>query len=160
MVCSVETEHRAERISRRVIVQTAHILPVATVALGIASGAIDAQQCYGQSGPKMLQLLRGDLKGQDNRVQESIVTVVQFQAGQTAPWHTHPGAQEILYALDGEVTLMAEGQSARSIKAGEVALTPADVRHSVRNDKSLVAKVLVVHSRADKEEPLTVVAKD
>jgi quercetin dioxygenase-like cupin family protein len=93
------------------------------------------------------------LKGQDNQVQESIVT-------EAAPWHTHPSAQEILYALEGEVTLLVDGQSVRSVKAGEIAITPADLRHSVRNDTLLAAKVLVVHSRADKEKPLMVVAKD
>ena len=72
----------------------------------------------------------------------------------------HPGAQEIVYGLDGAVTLEVEGQATKTIKAGDVALTPADVPHLVRNDgANSAARILVMHSRADKQKPMLVVVK-
>ena len=55
--------------------------------------------------------------------------------------------------------VMAEvdGQEATMIAAGDVALIPPDVPHSVRNDDANVSvKALVIHSRADKQKPLLV----
>jgi quercetin dioxygenase-like cupin family protein len=47
----------------------------------------------------MTRLLRSGLRGQGNQVQESIVTLVEFEPHQAAPWHMHPGAQEIFMCL-------------------------------------------------------------
>jgi quercetin dioxygenase-like cupin family protein len=72
----------------------------------------------------------------------------------------HPGAQEIVYGLDGAVILEVAGQAAKTIKAGDVALTPGDVPHLVRNDDANVtATILVIHSRADKQKPMLIVVK-
>ena len=69
-------------------------------------------------------------------------------------------SQEILYVLEGNVTVERDGLGAKVIGAGEVALTPADMPHSVRNDgTSMTAKVLVFHSRADKQKPLLALVK-
>jgi quercetin dioxygenase-like cupin family protein len=153
---NIEAAPRATpQISRRVVVQMAPVFPLVAAAVGIASDAAKAQRGYDQAGVKMTQVLRSDLQGQGNQVQESIVTFVEFPPGQGAPMHIHPGAQEIFYVLEGNVTLEQDGLGARVISAGDVALTPADVPHSVRNDgKSMNAKVLVLHSRADKQKPL------
>jgi quercetin dioxygenase-like cupin family protein len=147
------------RISRRIALQIASAFPLAVALAGTASKAARAQG-YGPTGPKFTQLLRRDLEGQGNQVQESIVTLAEFQPGQGSPWHNHPGAQEILYVLEGTVTAEVEGRPAATIKAGEVILIPAEVPHSVRNDgTSVTARALVTHSRADKEKPLLVVVR-
>jgi quercetin dioxygenase-like cupin family protein len=97
---------------------------------------------------------------QGNQVQESVVTVIEFSPGQAAPWHMHPGAQEILYVTEGTLTVEVEGQGAKTTKAGDVVLTPAEVPHSVRNeDKSITAKGVLIRSRADKQKPLLVNVK-
>jgi quercetin dioxygenase-like cupin family protein len=146
-------------ISRRIAVQIASAFPLAVALAGTASKVARAQG-YGSTGPRFTQLLRRDLEGQGSRVQESIVTLAEFQPGQASPWHNHPGAQEILYVLEGSVTAEVEGRAAAVMKAGEVILIPADVPHSVRNDgTSITARALVTHSRADKEKPLLVVVK-
>src|SRR5262249_58676873 len=82
------------RISRRIALQIASTFPLAVALAGTASKAARAQ---GSTGPKFTQLLRRDLEGQGNQVQESIVILAEFQPGQGSPWHNHPGAQEILY---------------------------------------------------------------
>jgi quercetin dioxygenase-like cupin family protein len=145
------------RISRRIALQIASTFPLTVALAGTASKAAHAQGS-GSTGPKFTQLLRRDLEGQANQVQESIVIVAEFQPGQGSPWHNHPGAQEILYVLEGSVTAEVEGRAAATIKAGEVTLIPAEVPHMVRNDgTSVPARALVTYSRADKEKPLLVV---
>jgi quercetin dioxygenase-like cupin family protein len=144
-------------ISRRIAVQIASTFPL---AVALAGTKVARAQGYGSTGPRFTQLLRRDLEGQGSRVQESIVTLAEFQPGQASPWHNHPGAQEILYVIEGNVTAEVEGRAAAAMKAGEVILIPADVPHSVRNDgTSITARALVTHSRADKEKPLLVVVK-
>lgn len=45
--------------------------------------------------PKLTQILRKDLESQDQKVQETIVSVVDFGPGSAVPWHMHAGAQEL-----------------------------------------------------------------
>jgi quercetin dioxygenase-like cupin family protein len=157
---SVSFRRTTTQISRRATMQLASVLPIAVAAEAIVSRVACAQGGYEQQGPKATQLLQSDLLGQDNQVQESVVSLVEFQPGRGAPWHMHPGAQEIVYGLDGAVTLEVEGQAAKTIKARDVALTPADVPHLVRNDgANIAARILVVHSRADKQKPMLVTVK-
>jgi len=138
----------------------APVFPIAVAAGGIASDLAVAQGGYEQGGPKANQILRSDLLGQGNQVQESVVTLVEFSPGQAAPWHMHPGAQEILYLVEGNLTVEVEGQEAKTISAGDIVLTPAEVPHSVRNaGTSVTAKGVVMHSRADKQKPLLVTVK-
>jgi quercetin dioxygenase-like cupin family protein len=112
------------------------------------------------AGPKLTPILRKDLEAQGQRVEESVVSVVEFGPGAAAPWHMHPGAQEILYALEGNLVVEVEGQPAATIRAGECSVIPADLPHLARNDSgSASAKALVVHSRSAKDKPLVVPVK-
>jgi quercetin dioxygenase-like cupin family protein len=143
-------------ISRRIALRIASLFPLAVAFAGPASKTVRAQG-YGPTGPKFTQLLRSDLQGQGNQVQESIVTLAEFQPGQASPWHIHPGAQEILYVLEGTVTAEVDGQAGATMKAGELLLIPAETPHLVRNDgASATARAHAAHSRADKEKPLLV----
>ena len=122
------------------------------VAIG-ASSRVWAQVPAG--GPKANQILRRDLEGQAHKVEETVVTVVEFLSGSGAPWHMHPGAQELLFGLEGTLTIEVEGKGTTEVKSGEIGLIPADVPHTVRNESSTApAKALVVHSRSDKGKPL------
>src|SRR5260370_35603789 len=116
----------------------ATVLPIALAAEALVARAACAQGGYDKSGPKATQLVRTDLLGQANQVQESVVSVVEFQPGRGAPWHMHPGAQEMVYGLDGAVTLEVEGQATKTIKAAAVHLTPAEGPHLVRNNNSII----------------------
>jgi mannose-6-phosphate isomerase-like protein (cupin superfamily) len=72
-------------------------------------------------------------------------------------WHVHPGAQELVFGLEGKLTLEIEGRGAKSIGVGETGLVPSDVPHTVRNETaSEPAKILVVYSRSDKDQPVRV----
>ena len=113
-----------------------------------------------QAGPKLTQILRKDLEGQDHVVQETVVSIVDFGPGTAASWHMHPGAQELLHVIEGSLVVEVEGGETTLLKTGEAAIIPADIVHLARNENtSARGKALVVHSRAAKDKPLIVVVK-
>src|SRR5262245_35614998 len=113
-----------------------------------------------QAGPKLTQILRKDLEGQDHVVQETVLSIVEFPPGAAAPWHMHPGAQELLHVIEGNLVVEIEGKGSTLLKAGEAGIIPAELVHLARNESaSANGKALVVHSRAAKDKPLIVVVK-
>jgi len=126
-----------------------------TGAAAMASAASRSAEAV--VGPDPTELLRSDLVGQDQKVAETLVTVVAFPPGAVSTWHIHPGAQELVFGLQGILTLEIDGQGAKSIGAGDSGLVPADVAHTVRNETaSEPARILVVYSRSDKNSPIRV----
>jgi len=112
------------------------------------------------AGPKLTQILRKDLENQGQVVQETIVSVVDFGPGTAAPWHMHPGAQELLHVIEGSLVVEIEGSGTTLLKTGEAAIIAADLVHLARNENTGASgKALVVHSRAAKDKPLMVVVK-
>src|SRR5262249_15855494 len=100
-------------------------------------------------GPSPIEILPSDLIAQDHKVTETLVTTVPFPHGWVLSWHVHPGAQELVFGLEGKLTLEIEGRGANSIGVGETGLVPSDVPHTVRNETaSEPAKILVVYSRS------------
>ena len=128
---------------------------------GLAAAAPSlANIAVAQAGPKLTQILRNDLEGQGQVVQETVVSVVEFPPGSAAPWHVHPGAQELLHVIEGSLIVEVEGKGSNILKAGEAGIIPAELVHLARNDSaSTTGKALVVHSRAAKDKPLLVVVK-
>jgi quercetin dioxygenase-like cupin family protein len=125
-----------------------------------ALSRVAAAQAQQGGGPKLTQLLRADLVSQDQKVQESVVSALEMGPGAAAPWHMHPGAQELLFVYEGELTLEVEGQGRKVIREGEVGLIPAETPHLAKNESTtMTARAAVTHSRADKQKPLTVVVK-
>jgi len=115
-------------------------------------------RAYAQGIPKLTQILRQNLEGQDHVVQETVATTVEFPAGSAAPWHMHPSAQELLYVTEGALTVEIEGRGKTFLKEGEATIIPADVVHLVRNESTTeLGEAFVVHSRAAKDKPLMVV---
>jgi quercetin dioxygenase-like cupin family protein len=113
-----------------------------------------------QPTAKLTLVARPDLEGQDHKLEETVVNLLEMPPAATAPWHMHPGAQELLYVTEGDLVLQVEGKGATLLKAGQLGLIPADIPHLARNEStSVIAKALVTHSRADKDKPLTVVLK-
>ena len=135
------------------------LLQLAVSAAAMSAGTETVLAQASQSGPKLTQILRSDLSGQDRKVAETVVNVLDMPAGAAAPWHMHPGAQELLFVIDGKVTVEIEGQATKVLNAGEIILIPAEVPHLARNDGSGAARALVTHSRAEKEKPFVVAVK-
>jgi quercetin dioxygenase-like cupin family protein len=108
------------------------------------------------AGPKLTQILKKDIEGQDQKVQETIVSIVEFGPGVAAPWHMHPSAQETLYALDGNLIVEIEARGIAPVKLGEASIIPGDIPHLARNETNATVKALVVHTRGAKDKPFVV----
>ena len=135
-------------------------LHLAGAALALPAATRMALAQAAPATPKLTLLLRADLQGQDQKVQETVVNVLEMAPGVGAPWHMHPGAQEIIFVLDGALAVEVEGQGTKAAKAGEIILIPAEIPHLARNDSAnALARALVTHSRADKDKPFLVVLK-
>src|SRR5262245_57124428 len=135
-------------------------LHLAGAALALPAAARMALAQATQGAPKLTLLLKADLQGQDQKVQETVVNVLEMAPGVGAPWHMHPGGQEIIFALDGIFAVEVEGQGTKKVSAGEIILIPAEIPHLARNDSAnTTARALVTHSRADKDKPFLVVLK-
>ncbi|CAJ95863.1 Mannose-6-phosphate isomerase, cupin superfamily [Cupriavidus necator] len=83
---------------------------------------------------------------------EAVVARVEVAPGTYAGRHTHPG-DEISYVMEGEVQLLIDGQSPRTVKAGESFVVPAGVVHDAHNNSSAAARVLGVYV-VEKGKPL------
>ena len=83
---------------------------------------------------------------------EAVVARVEVAAGAKAGRHTHPG-DEISYVMDGEVTLLVDGQAPRILKAGESFVVPAGIVHDAHNDSAAPVKLLGVYV-VEKGKPL------
>ena len=115
-----------------------------------------SQIAAAQGRPKLTQILRNDLQGQGEKVQETVVNILEMGPGAAAPWHMHPGAQELLFVYEGDIVLEIQGQGTKTLKAGSIGIIPAEIPHLARNESSsAAAKALVTHSRAERDKPLT-----
>jgi quercetin dioxygenase-like cupin family protein len=133
------------------------LLQVAGVLIAVPSSARIAFAQTPATGPKLTQILKKDMEGQGQAVQETVVSIVEFGPGSSAPWHTHPSAQETLYALDGDLVVEVEGRGTASVKLGEASIIPGDIPHLARNEStSATVKALVVHTRGAKDKPFVV----
>src|SRR5499433_3527554 len=89
-----------------------------------------------QAGPKLTQILRNDLEGQGQVVQETVVSMVEFPSGAAAPWHMHPGAQELLHVIEGSLIVEIEGKERAVLEAGQAGIIPAELVHLARNESA------------------------
>ena len=83
---------------------------------------------------------------------EAVIARVEVAPGAKAGRHTHPG-DEISYVLEGEATLLIDGQPPRSVKAGESFVIPAGVVHDAHNDGAVPIKLVGVYV-VEKGKPL------
>lgn len=83
---------------------------------------------------------------------EAVVARVEVAPGAKAGRHTHPG-DEISYVLEGEATLLVDGQQPRPVKAGESFVVPAGIVHDAHNNGATAIKLLGVYV-VEKGKPL------
>jgi len=136
------------------------LLIVAGAALALPAIARIAHAQPSPGAPQLTQLLKADLTRQNQTVQETVVNLLEMPPGVSAPWHMHPGAQEVVFVIEGALVVEVDGEAPKEIDAGRVALIPAEIPHLVRNVAAgTPAKALVTHSRSDKEKPFVVTLK-
>jgi quercetin dioxygenase-like cupin family protein len=88
---------------------------------------------------------------------EAVIARVEVAPGAKAGRHTHPG-DEISYVMEGEATLLIDGQPPRKVKAGESFVIPAGVIHDAHNDSNAPIKLVGVYV-VEKGKPLATPAK-
>lgn len=97
--------------------------------------------CRAQSpqAPKLSELLKADLQRQGQTVQETLVNLLEMGPNVSAPWHMHPGAQEIIFVIDGRLVVEVDGERSKQLVAGGIALISAETAHLVRNESAQMA---------------------
>ena len=106
-------------------------LPVLTLIMGIALGAVGGQLTRGQQQPiKRTDLLKLDLAEiKDN---EMHVWMAEIAPGASTGRHSHP-TPRFVYVLEGAVVLELDGKPAQAFKAGQAfAEMPKEI-HNFRN---------------------------
>jgi quercetin dioxygenase-like cupin family protein len=83
---------------------------------------------------------------------EAVVARVEVAPGAKAGRHTHPG-DEISYVMEGEATLLIDGQAPRQVKAGESFVIPAGTIHDAHNNSATPVRLVGVYV-VEKGKPL------
>lgn len=83
---------------------------------------------------------------------EALISRLEAMPGFKAGRHTHPG-DEMTYVMEGEITLIIDGEPPRQVKAGEAFVVPAGVVHDAHNNTSGLIKLVAVHV-VEKGKPL------
>ena len=118
---------------------------LAAVGLALSAGVLFAQ------APALTRTIvgRADVSV-PNR--EAVVARVEVAPGGKAGRHTHPG-DEISYVMEGEATLLVDGQPPRIVKAGESFVIPAGVVHDAHNNSTVPTRLVGVYV-VEKGKPL------
>lgn len=103
--------------------------------LAVASGLVSAQ------GLTRVMVGKADVSVPGR---EAVIARVDVAAGGKSGRHTHPG-DEISYILEGELTLLVDGQPPRQVKAGESFVVPAGMVHDAHNNGSVATKLVGVY---------------
>ena len=111
----------------------------------VSAGALMAQN----SGLTRTLVGRGDMSVPGR---EAVVARVELAPGARAGRHTHPG-DEIAYVMEGESTLLIDGEPPRAVKAGESFIIPAGVIHDAVNNGAVPVKLVGVYV-VEKGKPL------
>jgi quercetin dioxygenase-like cupin family protein len=103
------------------------LLPAAAaiLAIGLGLGPAASQQAAQPQPIKRTILEKHDVPG---TALESVLGTAEIAPNAAFDRHTHPGIENG-YILEGSLTLNAEGQPTRQLKAGDSSFIPAGVVH-------------------------------
>lgn len=123
-----------------------------TLAVGIAVGMLGSHVLNAQPQPVTRTILQQqDLEGAAGR--EVIMYRAEVIPGGAAGRHFHPGP-EVLYVLEGALTLEPDGQPPMTLKAGESTHVPAKHIHNAKNTSATGATKVLVFLVGEKGQPL------
>jgi quercetin dioxygenase-like cupin family protein len=130
-------------------------MSAALCALGLAVLLPAAAQApTGASALKRTEVTRADVAQAGH---EAVVMKVELAPGGHAGRHTHPG-NEISYVVDGDCSLLVDGQPARKLHGGEAFVVKTGLVHDLRNDGSTPVHLIGVYE-VEKGKPLATPAK-
>lgn len=125
------------------------MLILGACAMQAQAPAPAAAPAPGASGLSRVMVGRADVSVPGR---EAVIARVEVAPGAKAGRHTHPG-DEISYVMEGEATLLIDGQPPRKVKAGESFVIPAGVVHDAHNDSKATIKLVGVYV-VEKGKPL------
>ena len=123
-----------------------------TLAAGIALGAIGSQALMAQPTPvTRTTLQQKDLEGAEGR--EVIMYRADFVPGGALGRHFHPGP-ELIYVLEGALTLEQDGHPPVTLKVGDTAYLPQKHIHKARNASATAPVKALVFLVGEKGQPI------
>ncbi len=72
-----------------------------------------------------------------------VVIEVNLEPGKGHNFHYHPGQEEVIYVIQGQIEQWVERET-KTLRAGESAFIPADVVHASFNTGNATAKLLAI----------------
>jgi quercetin dioxygenase-like cupin family protein len=130
-------------------------MSAALCALGFAVMVpASAQAPSGASALKRTEVTRADVAQPGH---EAVVMKVELAPGGHAGRHTHPG-NEISYVVDGDCSILIDGQPARKLHGGDAFVVKTGQVHDLRNDGSTPVHLIGVYE-VEKGKPLATPAK-
>lgn len=137
---------------RRLALRRVALMLTPALAVGFAAGAIGSQALMAQPNPVTRTLLQQkDLEGAQGR--EVVMYRADFTAGGVLGRHFHPGP-ELLYVLEGALTLQHDGHPPMTLKPGDSAHIPAKHIHKATNASTTGQTKVLVFLVGDKGQPL------
>ena len=131
--------------------RTALVLTPA-LALGIVAGAIGSHVLMAQPKPVTRTIFQQkDLEGAQGR--EVVMYRADFIAGGVLGRHYHPGP-ELLYMLEGALTLEQDGHPPVTLRVGDSAHLPAKHIHKAKNASTTGQAKVLVFLVGEKGQPL------
>jgi quercetin dioxygenase-like cupin family protein len=118
------------------------VLALAVVLAGMAPTAAQ------QSGSKRSVLQKADVPG---TIYESVFVMVEAPGGAQVGRHSHPGTEQGTL-IEGEITIMLEGEPDKTYRSGDSWLIPAGVIHDAKVG-AMGSKAIVIYI-VEKGKPL------
>jgi len=132
----------------------------ALTGLGAFTGATDLLYARQETAPPKVEaqhLLTKPLTGEPGK--EVDIQVYTFPPRSAVPWHTHPGAHEFEYGLEGTLMIEEEGKAPHALSSGEAYYLAPDVVHrGWTPSKTEPAKIYVVRIKP-KGAPLATIVE-
>lgn len=129
-------------------------LIAALLGLGAALPALAQSPAAPAPALKRTEVFRDDVAQAGH---EAVVMKVELAAGGHSGRHTHPG-DEISYVVDGEGSLLVDGEAPRKLKPGDAFVVKAGRAHDARNDGAQPMHLIGVYV-VEKGKPLATPAK-
>ena len=133
------------------------LLLTPVLALGVGLGAIGYPDLMAQSGPIKRTILQ-----QKDLAEASGKEIVMYRAdiapGGVVGKHFHPGP-ELVYVMEGALTIEHDGHPAVTLKTGESAYIPGKHIHNAWNASATEQVKAMVFLVGDKGQPLAIPVK-
>ncbi len=128
------------------------LLSLPILAVGVVAGMIGTQVVTAQQAPvKRTILQQKDLEGVAGK--EVVMYHAEAVPGGAAGRHYHPGP-ELIYILEGAMTVEPDGHPAMTLKQGESAYVAPKHIHNAKNASSTVPLRVLVFLVGEKGQPL------